>query len=222
LWWGVEEEDLGGDLDAAGEGEADVGEGDREGVAVGDDEAALGGDDEAGAAEADVVDAVDLVGDRDVDGDQRGDEPLDAGVVAAGEGRGGRLGDGRGRRLEPGGGRPQAGGVVAGAAAHAEPAAVHGDDGDALAGRGLEVVVADRDLGAGGQAGEDGLGGGEVGGGLAGDGEQDGAALELEGGEEVAGVGDVDPAQGDLGVAGALVGEVVEDAAADLEEVGGG
>jgi hypothetical protein len=111
---------------------------------------------------------------------------------------------------------------VAVAAGHGEPPAVHGDDGDALAGRGLEVVVADGRLGAVGEGREEGLGGGEVGGRLAGDRADDGAALELERGEHVAGVGHVDADERDLRVAGALVREVVEHAAADLEEAGRG
>jgi hypothetical protein len=73
-----------------------------------------------------------------------------------------------------------------------------------------------------GHRAQDRLGGGEIGGRLAGDREQDGTALELERGEHVAGVGDVDAVQGHLGVARALVREVVQDAAPDLEEARGG
>src|SRR5690606_24065442 len=49
----------------------------------------------------------------------------------------------------------------------------------------------------------------------------DGAAVEVERREQVAGVGEVNAGQRDLGVAGPLVGEVVEDGAADLEEGAG-
>lgn len=92
----VEEDRLGGDLEAAGEGDAEVDEGDGDGVAVGDDEAAGGVEDQAGAAEADRVDAVDLVGDRGVDGDEGGQQAGDAGVVAVREADGVGCGGGAG------------------------------------------------------------------------------------------------------------------------------
>src|SRR5690606_16000721 len=88
---------------------------------------------------------------------------------------------------------------------------------DVLAGRLVEVDPADHERGLVRQAGEHRLGRCQIRRRHAGDGPDHGAAVEVEGGEQVAAVGDVDAVERDLGVAGPLVREVVEDRAADLE-----
>jgi hypothetical protein len=187
-------------------------------AAIDEHEAALGVDDQADAAEAGRLHAVDLVRQGDDDGDERGGEGEGARIVGLGGGGGQRGGGGRGRGRRELARRPDPRIVVAVAADGAEDLALDGDHADSIAPRRLDVEVADRQLGAVRGGGEARLEGGEVRGRLAADRGDDGAAIEAGGGEHGAGAGDVDASQGDLELAGDLVGEVVEGGAAELDE----